>query len=65
MKPALLFTGMLLALLGGLRPAAAVADRTRTVWQEGCQERQLAVLDKCNLSRSDPRAAISESTPGS
>jgi hypothetical protein len=54
MKPALLFVGIMLTLLVGLRPAMAVSDRTRIAWQEGCQERQLAVLDKCNLSRSDP-----------
>ncbi len=64
MKPVVLFIGIMLALLVGLRPATAISDRTRSTWQEACQERQVAVLDKCNLSRSDLTAAIWDGTPG-
>jgi hypothetical protein len=39
----------LLCLLSAPRPATAI-DRTRSTWQEGCQERQVQVLDKCQLS---------------
>jgi hypothetical protein len=64
MKPALLFVGIVLTLLVSLRSATAVSDRTRIAWLEGCQERQVSVLDKCNLSRSDPAAGIWDGTPG-
>ncbi len=40
----------LLCLLSAPHPATAI-DRTRSTWQEGCQERQVQVLDKCQLSR--------------
>jgi hypothetical protein len=39
----------LLCLFSAPRPATAI-DRTRSTWQEGCQERQVQVLDKCQLS---------------
>ena len=38
-----------LCLLSGPRSATAI-DRTRSTLQEGCQERQVQVLDKCQLS---------------
>ncbi len=49
MKHALFFAGILLCFFSGPRFAVAM-DRTRTTWQEGCQERQVQVLDKCQLS---------------
>lgn len=49
MKRALPFAGVLLCLFSDPRSATAM-DRTRTTWQEGCQERQVQVLDKCLLS---------------
>ena len=52
MKRALLFAGILLGLVGGLQPAMAAIDRSRSAWQEGCQERQVGMLDKCQLSLS-------------
>lgn len=39
-----------LALLCLLSAPATAIDRTRSTWQEGCQERQVQVLDKCQLS---------------
>lgn len=47
----LLLSLALLCLLSGPRSATAI-DRTRSTWQEGCQERQVQVLDKCQLSYS-------------
>ena len=49
MNRALAFAGLLLGVLAGL-PVATSADRTRSTWLEGCQERQVQVLDKCQLS---------------
>lgn len=66
MKPALLLAATLLAFLLGWHPATAVSDRTRSSWQEACQERQLAVLDKCSLSRNaaDPAPSLARSRDG-
>lgn len=50
MKRALSFASILLCLFSDPNFATAM-DRTRTTWQEGCQERQVQVLDKCQLSR--------------
>ena len=51
-KASLLFAELTLFLLTGIWRATAAGDRTRNAWQEGCQERELAVLDKCNLGLS-------------
>jgi hypothetical protein len=48
-KASLLLAELTLFLLTGMWSATAASDRTRNAWQEGCQERELAVLDKCNL----------------
>lgn len=49
-KASLLFAELTLFLLTGMWSGTAASDRTRNAWQEGCQERELAALDKCNLS---------------
>ncbi|NJO22692.1 MAG: hypothetical protein HC868_06780 [Sphingomonadales bacterium] len=49
MKLALSFAGVLLCLFADPGSATAM-DRTRSAWQEGCQQRQVQVLDKCQLS---------------
>jgi len=48
-KASLPLAELTLFLLTGMWSATAASDRTRNAWQEGCQERELAVLDKCNL----------------
>jgi len=53
MMRALSFAGVLMCLFSDPRSATAM-DRTRTTWQEGCQERQVQVLDKCQLSHLEP-----------
>ena len=49
MKRALPFAGVLLCLFSDPGSATAM-DRTRSTWQKSCQERQVQVLDKCQLS---------------
>jgi hypothetical protein len=55
MNRTLALAGILLGLLAGL-PLATSADRTRSIWLEGCQERQVQVLDKCQLSHVEQAA---------
>jgi hypothetical protein len=52
MNRTLALAGILLALFVGL-PLATSADRTRGIWLEGCQERQVHMLDKCQLGYAE------------